>query len=204
MDLFPDLLGIGENLLPKDGEVNYFGPIMTVKEADLYFQRLRESINWQPDEAVIMGKHIVTRRHVAWYADHPYAYTYSKLTKTALGWTEDLLRLKALVEERAGESFNSCLLNLYHDGSEGMAWHSDGERDLKRHGTIASVSLGAERRFAFKHRRDNDRLSLELAHGSLLLMKGVTQSHWLHRLPPSKKVSEARINLTFRTIEQRE
>lgn len=202
MDLFPHLLSLDENLLPKDGVVNYLGPVIERAAADHFFQRLRTGIDWQPDEAVIMGRHIATRRHVAWHGDRPYAYTYSRVTKTALGWTEDLLALKAVVEEYSGERFNSCLLNLYHDGSEGMAWHSDGERDLKRHGTIASVSLGAERRFAFKHKRGPERLSLNLAHGSLLLMKGETQSHWLHRLPPTKTVSEPRINLTFRTIDR--
>ncbi|TXJ05106.1 MAG: alpha-ketoglutarate-dependent dioxygenase AlkB, partial [Acinetobacter sp.] len=97
-------------------------------------------------------------------------------------------------------TFNSCLLNLYHSGEEGMAWHSDGETDLKKNGAIASLSLGAERKFAFKHKQTKEKVELYLEHGSLLVMKDTTQSYWLHRLPPTKKVHGARMNLTFRTI----
>lgn len=110
------------------------------------------------------------------------------------------MALKQKAEELSGETFNSCLLNLYHNGDEGMAWHSDGEKDLKKNGAIASLSFGAERKFVFKHKIDKTTISLNLAHGSLLLMKGTTQTHWLHRLPPTKLVSKPRINLTFRTI----
>ncbi|PTB90925.1 alpha-ketoglutarate-dependent dioxygenase AlkB, partial [Marivirga lumbricoides] len=99
-----------------------------------------------------------------------------------------------------GETYNSCLLNLYHNGSEGMAWHSDGEKDLKKNGAIASMSFGAERKFAFKHKESKETVALWLENGSLLVMKGSTQTYWLHRLPPTTKVSEPRINLTFRTI----
>jgi len=113
-----------------------------------------------------------------------------------------LLALKALVEQKTAESYNSCLLNLYHNGSEGMAWHSDGEKELKEQGAIASLTFGATRKFAFKHKQTKELVSLDLKAGSLLVMKGETQKHWLHRLPPTKKVQEARINLTFRTIEK--
>ena len=115
-------------------------------------------------------------------------------------WTKELLELKKLVEKETGESFNSCLLNLYHDGTEGMAWHSDAEKDLKKNGAIASLSFGAERKFSFKHKLTKELVSLVLEHGSLLVMKDTTQSHWLHRLPPSAKHNKSRINLTFRTI----
>ncbi len=174
---------------------------MPLATADQYFSRLLATIEWKHDEAVIFGKHIVTKRKVAWYADRPFNYTYSNTTKQALAWTDELLQLKSLVERSTGECFNSCLLNLYHDGSEGMAWHSDGEKELKRHGAIGSLSLGAERKFAFKHKRSKETVSLVLEHGSLLVMQGVTQSHWLHRLPPTKKILSPRINLTFRSME---
>jgi len=115
-------------------------------------------------------------------------------------WTPELLELKAIAEQRTGETYNSCLLNLYHTGEEGMAWHSDGEKDLKKDGAIASLSFGAERKFAFKHKRTGETVSIVLEHGSLLVMKGTTQTHWLHRLPPTKKIHSPRVNLTFRTI----
>jgi len=98
------------------------------------------------------------------------------------------------------KTFNSCLLNLYHSGEEGMAWHSDAEKDLKKNGAIGSLSLGAERKFAFRHKQTKEKVELYLEHGSLLVMKGTTQTNWLHRLPPAKKVTALRINLTFRTI----
>lgn len=188
------------NLLPFDGTVHYYGKLLGAQEADFYLERLLESIAWRNDEAVIFGKHILTKRKVAWYGEKAFEYTYSNTTKYALPWTEELLALKVLAERESGETYNSCLLNLYHSGEEGMAWHSDGETDLKKDGAIASLSFGAERKFAFKHKRTGDKVELILEHGSLLVMKDTTQTHWLHRLPPSKRVTEARVNLTFRTI----
>lgn len=116
-------------------------------------------------------------------------------------WTKELIDLKHIIETKTGETFNSCLLNLYHNGNEGMAWHSDGEKDLKKDGAIGSLTFGAERKFAFKHKKSGEKVQLVLQHGSLLVMKDVTQTHWLHRLPPTKVITKPRINLTFRTIE---
>ena len=147
-----------------------------------------------------MGKLIITKRKVAWYGDSAFEYSYSNRTKIALPWTKELLTLKSKIEIETGESFNSCLLNLYHSGEVGMAWHSDGEKDLKKDGAIGSVSFGAERKFSFKHKTTKEAVSIMLEHGSLLVMKGTTQTHWLHRLPPTKKTVKPRINLTFRTI----
>lgn len=200
MDLFTDSSSEIENLLPKDGEVYYYGKIMSLLRANEYLDYLSESIEWRNDEAVIYGKHIVTKRKVAWYGDKDYEYSYSNTTKRALPWTTKLLALKALAEARTGETYNSCLLNLYHNGQEGMAWHSDAEKDLKRNGAIASLSFGAERKFSFKHKQTKETVTVFLEHGSLLLMKGTTQTHWLHRLPPTTTVHKPRINLTFRTI----
>ena len=198
--LFEQTLVEPINILPNDGEVNYHGEIMPLSESDFYFKALLNEIYWRCDQAVIFGKYIETKRKVAWYADYPFSYTYSNITKHALPWSKHLLRLKLLVEQQTGETYNSCLLNLYHNGEEGMAWHSDGEADLKENGAIASLTFGATRKFAFKHKQNKDVVSLMLKAGSLLVMKGVTQKYWLHRLPPTKKVQDARINLTFRTI----
>ncbi|MGZ6347700.1 MAG: alpha-ketoglutarate-dependent dioxygenase AlkB family protein, partial [Anaerolineales bacterium] len=128
------------NLLPRDGEVTYSGRIMAPKEADYYLNILLSTIAWKNDEAIIYGKHIITKRKAAWYGDNDYAYTYSNTTKQALSWTSELYQLKKLVEELTGATFNSCLLNLYHNGDEGMAWHSDDEKSLGRNTTIASLS----------------------------------------------------------------
>ncbi|MGN6542653.1 MAG: alpha-ketoglutarate-dependent dioxygenase AlkB family protein [Ginsengibacter sp.] len=202
MDLFNTLINEKINLLPKDGTVYYYGKLFSQKDADHYLQMLLANVDWRNDEAIIFGKKIITKRKVAWYGDKPFQYTYSKITKLALPWTNELLQIKSFTEERTGETFNSCLLNLYHNGEEGMAWHSDGETDLKKNGTIASLSFGAERKFAFKHKQSKEKVELVLEHGSLLMMKGCTQDHWLHRLPPTKQISKARVNLTFRTIVQ--
>ena len=188
------------NKLPYDGRVNYYGKVFEPAEARLYYKNLREEIAWENDKAIIFGKEIITKRKVAWYGDEPFSYTYSKVTKKAKYWTPALNAIKEKIEEACAETFNSCLLNLYHSGAEGMAWHSDGEKDLKKNGAIASVSFGAERKFAFKHKGTKERIDLWLEDGSLLIMADETQSHWLHRLPPTKKVEIARVNLTFRTI----
>ena len=200
MDLFSTEFDENPNRLPQDGTVLYYGKIMDYSNAEFYFNRLMESIEWKNDEAIIFGKLITTKRKVAWYGDINFKYSYSKITKEALPWIKELVELKRLVEEKTAETYNSCLLNLYHDGNEGMAWHSDGEKDLKKNGAIASLSFGAERKFAFKHKVTKETVSLLLEPGSLLVMKDETQSHWLHRLPPSKKISKPRINLTCRTI----
>jgi alkylated DNA repair dioxygenase AlkB len=188
-------------LLPCDGETVYLGPVLTRAEADRSFAILRDTIAWSRDEIVLFGKRIVTAREVAWYGDPGCSYTYSGTTKEPLPWTPELNPLKALVEDRSGASFNSCLLNLYHHGGEGMAWHSDDEKEIIRHSAIASLSLGAERRFRFKHKRQPE-LTAEvvLEHGSLLIMSGATQVNWQHCLPKTKRVAEPRINLTFRRI----
>ena len=188
------------NLLPKDGTVNYYGKIFDQKQSNDFYQKLLETIEWKNDVAIIFGKKILTKRKVAWYGDENFEYTYSNSTKKAIPWTKELIELKKMAEEKTGEKFNSCLLNLYHNGTEGMAYHSDGENDLKKNGAIASLSFGAERKFSFKHKETKEKVDLILEHGSLLVMKDQTQTFWLHRLPPTKKVFAPRINLTFRTI----
>lgn len=188
------------NLLPYDGVVNYFGKVLNQKEAAYYFDRLLNTIEWKNDEAVIFGKHIITKRKAAWYGDAGYLYTYSNTTKQALPWTKELSALKEIVEAKTGSTFNSCLLNLYHTGDEGMAWHSDDEKSLGKDTTIASFSFGAPRKFSFKHKKTKQMVSLLLENGSLLIMKDTTQTNWLHSLPKSKKINRSRINLTFRTI----
>jgi alkylated DNA repair dioxygenase AlkB len=187
-------------ILNKDGLVNYYGKILTSEEANQYLGLLMQNILWKNDEVVIFGKHIVTKRKTAWYGDSDYLYTYSNITKQALPWTKELYGLKQMVEEFAGVKFNSCLLNLYHNGDEGMGWHSDDEESLGKNNTIASLSLGAERKFLFKHKQTKQIISFILEHGSLLIMKDATQRNWLHSLPKSKNIVQPRINLTFRTI----
>ncbi|MBP6624884.1 MAG: alpha-ketoglutarate-dependent dioxygenase AlkB [Chitinophagaceae bacterium] len=187
-------------LLPYQGEVNYYGKIFSHEASQDYADKLFKQIDWKHDEAKMYGKHFITKRKVAWHGDVPFTYTYSNTTKLALPWTNELLCIKKNVEQISQASYNACLLNLYHDGQEGMAWHSDDEKALAFQAPIASVSFGAERKFAFKHKQSNEVVSIILENGSLLVMAGETQTYWKHRLPPTSKVNKPRINLTFRTM----
>lgn len=198
MDLFSSETII--NLLPGDGVVNYYGKVLNQERSQYYLDKLLNTIDWKNDEAIIFGKHIITKRKAAWYGNSNYAYTYSNTTKQALIWTKELLELKTLVEEITQSQFNSCLLNLYHSGDEGVSWHSDDEKSMGKNTTIASLSFGAERKFSFKHKLTNESVSVLLESGSLLVMKEATQTGWLHCLPKTKKITRPRVNLTFRTI----
>ncbi|KUJ49943.1 alpha-ketoglutarate-dependent dioxygenase AlkB family protein [Chryseobacterium sp. JAH] len=202
MTLFDEIQDFPINILPKGGNADYYGKIFSDEECEKYYQYLFNETPWENDEAVIFGQLIITKRKVAWFGEKEFEYTYSNRTKYARIWTSELIALKQKCEQVSGETYNSCLLNLYHDGSEGMAYHSDGEKDLKKNGAIASLTFGAERKFSFKHKLSKERIDVMLENGSLLVMKGTTQENWLHRLPPTTKVKSPRVNLTFRTIEE--
>lgn len=189
-----------KNLLPCGGVVTYHGTVFTPDESESHLARLIEDIPWEHDESVIFGKRIVTKRKVAWFADGGLPYAYSGTIKHAHPWTEHLLSLKIVAEKISAATCNSCLLNLYHDGGEGMGWHSDDERSMAPCAPILSMSFGAERKFSFRHKRTRETVSVSLENGSLLVMAGETQKHWHHQLPKMAKVSSTRVNLTFRTM----
>ncbi|MBX2939563.1 MAG: alpha-ketoglutarate-dependent dioxygenase AlkB [Ferruginibacter sp.] len=189
-----------KNLLHTDGEVYYYGVVWDEDTAQRYFDILLKEIEWKQDVVKLYGKEWVTQRKTAWYGDNGIAYTYGKVNRVALEWTHTLLRLKEATEKITGSSYNSCLLNLYHHGNEGMGWHSDDEPEMKANASIASLSLGAARRFDFRHRITGETISMMLEQGSLLEMKGSTQRYWKHQIPKTAKVLEPRINLTFRTV----
>ncbi len=198
MDLFPP--DFCKNILPLDGEL-YYHPTYFSELADNYYETLLEEIAWKNDEIILLGKRIITKRKTAWYGEPNAIYKYSGVVHTPLQWTINLLNIKELVELHTGSVYNSCLLNLYHDGSEGMGWHSDNEKELEAGYSIASLSFGAERNFVFKHNHLNQKLDILLQNGSLLEMKGAIQQRWKHALPKTKRVNSPRINLTFRKIQ---
>lgn len=200
MDLFNENT-TNENLLPKDGELMYHGILLNAEESERFFNALMEKIDWYNDKSIIYGKELTTKRKVAWYGSKAFEYTYSGTTKIASEWIDELLALKQLIELYTDSMYNSCLLNLYHSGEEGMAWHSDGEKDLVENGSIACLSLGAQRRFDFKHKITGEKKHFELPNGSLIEMLGETQKHWLHRIAPTVKVKKPRISLTFRQMK---
>ncbi|MFZ4799703.1 MAG: alpha-ketoglutarate-dependent dioxygenase AlkB family protein [Bacteroidia bacterium] len=188
------------NLLPCNGQVIYYGKIMSNEEALYYFNQLNNTIEWKNDEVIIFGKLIRTSRKVAWYASSNIEYTYSNISKKALPFTSELLSLKQIIELKTGETYNACLLNLYQNGNEGMGWHSDDENTLEPLASIASLSFGADRKFSLKHQQNKQTVSVILENGSLLEMKAETQLFWKHSLPKTTKVIGPRINLTFRKM----
>ncbi|MDO5289929.1 MAG: alpha-ketoglutarate-dependent dioxygenase AlkB [Pseudomonadota bacterium] len=204
LDLFATAPEPAANLLPFDGIVNDHGLLFGADEADALLAALLAQVPWRHDEAVICGQHITTARQVAWVGDAGLDYTYSGITRSALPWNATLLAIKQRVEAALAAvsptQFNSCLLNLYADGSQGMAWHSDDEKELGPNAVIASVSFGATRKFAFKHKRTGAKRELMLAHGQLIVMRGATQTHWLHSIMKTARVHQPRVNLTFRTL----
>ena len=199
MNLF-DQENTNHNILPYQGEAIYYGFALSQNQADNYFNTLLNNVAWQNDQVIIFGKLITTKRKMAWYGSKPFKYSYSNTHKIAIPFTPELLELKAIVEKISGFTYNSCLLNLYHSGEEGMSWHTDNEKELEKNGAIASLSLGATRIFSFKNKQTKYKIDVVLHPGSLLVMQGDTQQHWLHSLPTTKKVTQPRINLTFRTI----
>lgn len=185
-------------VLNKSGFVEYHPTFLSSKQSTEFLHSLKHDIDWQHDEIKLFGKSITTKRKVAWYADHPFEYIYSNSSKIAHPWTSTLQTIKAYLEEFTGEKFNSCLLNYYHNGSEAMGWHSDNEPSMKKNAPIASISLGAERDFIFRHNLTKDQCTIRLENGSLLMMKDETQAFWKHQLPARKRILAPRINLTFR------
>lgn len=179
-----------------------FDPVfLTPAEADAAFAALRHALPWEVHRLRLFGREVDSPRLSAWIGDPGTAYRYSGATFEPHPWPPALQALRERVAAAAGCPLNSVLANLYRDGRDYMGWHSDDERDLGPQPVIASLSLGAPRRFRLKHRRDPDRtLALELTPGSLLLMRGDTQRNYRHALPKSVRATGERVNLTFRWI----
>lgn len=191
---------LNKNLLPCDGEAYYCRAWLNQEQANFYYDQLLRDIQWQNDTLKIYGKTIISRRKTAWYGDAGAVYAYSGVKRFPLTWTPALLQIQKLLESACETTFNACLLNYYHDGLDGMSWHSDNEKELGKQPVIASLSLGAERRFLFRHKLGGMQTELLLENGSLLLMRGLCQQYWKHSLPKSSKILQGRINLTFRNI----
>ena len=192
------------NLLPVDGYVQYHPEFMSPLNSAKFMRQLQDSLVWEHDQLIMFGKTIATRRKVAWVGDPQCSYTYSGIQRHPQAWTSELLLVKSQLEAISQAQFNSCLLNLYYDGNDGMGWHSDNEKELDAQSPIASLSLGAERKFAFRHKKDKTTISFILGNGSALLMHAPTQQFWQHALIKSKIIVTPRINLTFRKINVRD
>ena len=190
------------NKIPlQDGELYYHRDFLSQEESKIYMEILQQGISWEREEVVVFGKRHWVPRLVAWHGDPGVAYGYAGTKKEALGWTAELEEIKNRIENVfPSASFNSVLLNYYRDGSDKMGWHSDDEKELGVNPVIASVSLGATRRFDLRHKKTKEQIKIELSPGSLLIMSGSLQHHWHHSLPAQKRVQSPRINLTFRRV----
>ena len=189
----------------RNGEIWFMPNFMSIKKSKEYFDILMTSINWQQEEIKMYGKTYPVPRKTAWYGYEGFNYTYSGIACNPEAWTKELLEIKKVIEHfLPKEDFNSVLLNLYRNGEDKVSWHADDEKELGENPTIASVSLGAERRFDLKHKEfPDEKKKITLNSGSLIVMTGALQHHWLHQIPKQKKIKEPRINLTFRTIKKK-
>lgn len=198
--LFPGLAT--HRLSLPDATVVYQPGFLSASEAREFFERLHQQLDWRSEDLTLFGKRLTVPRLTAWYGDPGAHYTYSRLPHAPLPWTDGLQALRIRLEAATGHPFNGVLCNLYRDGSDSMAWHRDNEPELGVHPVIASLSLGATRKFRLRHtvRKDLGVVELPLEAGSLLLMAGETQQHWEHEVRKSKSVTAPRINLTFRCV----
>lgn len=188
--------------LPLAGaDVGYQSDWLSSGEADALLGALLQVIPWEIHRIRLFGRDVASPRLSCWIGDPGAAYTYSRTRFEPSPWPEAVQLLRQRVADAVGEPFNAVLANLYRDGRDRMGWHSDDEPELGREPVIASVSLGAPRRFVFRRRDDPaHRFELPLEHGSLLVMRGATQRNWQHALPRNARTSAPRINLTFRRI----
>ena len=194
------MISTSKSLLPYDGEAIYVpSDSLDIPKKNWLFL-LSESIDWAHDTVTMFGTTLTLKRKSAWYGNEGAHYRYSGIQRLPLPWITPLIELKEHCELIADTTFNSVLCNFYHDGNDGMGWHRDNEPELGINPIIVSMSFGAERTFSFKHRITKERVNLILEDGSILIMRGATQSAWMHSLPKRSKIYEPRINLTFRTI----
>jgi alkylated DNA repair dioxygenase AlkB len=198
------LFNTTDNLLPFNGEALLFPALFSKTESDDYLQQLITGINWKQEAIIIFGKEVMQPRLTAWYGDSDKSYSYSGITMHPQSWTSALLEIKKRIEPIANTHFTSALLNYYRDGKDSMGWHRDNEKELGLNPIIGSVSFGAARTFQLRNYADKNIVrSVELTHGSFLLMRGETQHYWEHRVPKAgarNGAMGARINITFRVI----
>ena len=195
------VIKIGPSEMP-DCDLLWIREFFDLPQSDDYFQTLLTRIEWRQDAIKRGRKGVQLPRLTAWYGNSGKNYSYSGIRMKPLPWSTPLLSIKRAVDAEAGVKFNSVLLNLYRNERDSVAWHSDDEPELGKNPIIASVSFGATRRFVLKHKNEKrlPKIEMELSHGSLLLMRGPTQHHWVHAIPKSKRPIGPRINLTFRII----
>ncbi len=201
LDLFHNDNFDPERIDLPDAELLFWPKFYSTPDAQTWFEHLMKTVAWEEKVIAMYGRDVKVPRLSAWYADTQKNYTYSGNMHTPIPWLPELFTLKQEVENRTGEKFNSVLCNLYRNGQDSVAWHSDDEAELGKEPAIASLSFGETR--IFKLRRADDhtqKFDIELPSGSCVLMRGKTQQAWQHQIAKSTKPLQARINLTFRLI----
>jgi alkylated DNA repair dioxygenase AlkB len=184
-----------------EAELLLYPAFFSAAAADRLLQQLRETTRWRQETIRLHGRAIAVPRLTAWYGDEGTRYTYSGIENVPLPWTAPLLEVKRAVQPPSGVVFNGVLLNRYRTGQDSVSWHGDDEPAFGAEPVIASVSFGGTRVFELKHRtRTELRASVELTHGSLLILRGGTQANWLHRVPKIATPVAERLNLTFRQV----
>jgi alkylated DNA repair dioxygenase AlkB len=190
-----------QTLALPDADLRYAPQWIDAADADALFNALRDCIAWERHRLRLFGREVDAPRLSCWIGDRDATYNYSRTRFVPHPWPDALLPIRQRLRADCDADFNGVLANLYRDGNDSMGWHADDEPELGARPLIASLSLGAPRRFVIRHRDDPARcLAVELAHGSLLLMSGDTQSHYRHALPKTARVVGPRINLTFRRL----
>ena len=192
-----------DNVLPYDGDVNDLG--IVIDDASVLYNTLLNELPWQSDMVTLFGKTHVTTRQIVWMGDTEADYQYSGHTRQTIPWSDIVFYVKQHVEKALAEMgimahFNTCLLNYYPTGTDGMGYHADDEKELGHQPIIASLSLGATRKFVFKHKKTQDKVALYLESGQLIVMHGNTQTFWKHTITKTKTVDAGRISLTFRQM----
>lgn len=201
----PDLFAPAptDNVLPYDGQVNDLGII--INDSKALYETLLTELPWQSDVVTLFGKTHITSRQIVWMGDDNISYQYSGHARQSVAWSDTVFHVKQTIEQLLSDigitaRFNSCLLNYYPSGSDGMGYHADDEKELGDQPIIASLSLGATRKFVLKHKKTQDKVELYLESGQLIVMHGATQSYWKHTITKTKKIYDGRISLTFRQI----
>lgn len=185
----------------ENGEYIYIPNFFDRNKANEFLKAFKETILWKQESMNMYGKQVLFPRLTSWYGESDKPYTFSGITLHPHPWTKELLEIKAAIEPICKVVFNSVLLNLYRDGNDSISWHTDAEKELGKNPLIASVNFGAERKFQIRHNETQETIDINLKHGSLLIMKGELQHFWKHQVPKQKKITDERINLTFRVIK---
>lgn len=182
-----------------DADLEYVAGFLDPAAAAAAFAAVLDEVRWEQHHVRLFGRAVPAPRLSSWIGDPGTAYTYSRVRFEPRPWPPSVAALRDAIAGRAGFAPNSVLANLYRSGGDAMGWHADAEPELGPEPVIASLSLGAPRRFVLRHRARGLKHALVLEPGSLLLMRGPTQAHWQHALPRARS-SGPRINLTFRRI----